>query len=150
MYRHFADREALLAAVAAEGFVGLNAAFAAGLSAAGTDPADRLHGLGAAYVDFALSHRGLYRLMFGAGQTVDAPYPGLREQSEQAYATLVAAVTACSESGAPEEAVAAAAIAAWSLVHGYVMLRLEGPLAHLPPEALPDAAAVLVNLLPKL
>lgn len=149
VYRHFADKEGLLAAVAAEGFAALNAAFAAAQQGAGPEPGARLHGLGTAYVTFALGHPGLYRLMFGAGLASRSPYAPLEEQSEQSYSTLVAAIAACSGPDASPAAITAATVAAWSLVHGYVLLRLEGQLAHLPAEALPDAAAVLANLLPK-
>lgn len=149
VYRHFSDKDALLAAIAAEGYMALNAAFAASLAAAANDPGARLHALGTAYVGFALGHPGLYRLMFGAGRSTKDPEPMLRECSEQAYATLVAAVAAHLGPAAPLSAIAEATMAAWSLVHGYAMLRLEGPVAHLSAGALPDAASVLVHLLPK-
>src|SRR5208337_674203 len=59
-YRHFACREDLLAAVAAEGFDEL----AAELDAA-AHAGDPLISLGLAYVDFATTKRGLFGLMFG-------------------------------------------------------------------------------------
>ena len=59
-YRHFNNKEDLLASVAAEGFGELFAAMETG--ATDSDP---LRGVGLAYVDFALQKRGLFRLMFG-------------------------------------------------------------------------------------
>ena len=58
-YRHFADRESLLAALAAEGF-GL-------LAAAQREAAAKigLRGMGEAYVRFALAHPERFQLMFG-------------------------------------------------------------------------------------
>src|SRR5271165_7033628 len=63
VYRHFADKDALLAAIAARGFAELNQAFDRGLAKARRRaPLGRLRALGLAYIDFALSHPGLYRL----------------------------------------------------------------------------------------
>jgi AcrR family transcriptional regulator len=59
-YRHFRDKEGLLASVATEGFRELAAAMEE--AAAGTD---QLTGAGLAYVKFALQKRGLFRMMFG-------------------------------------------------------------------------------------
>ncbi len=60
-YRHFANKDSLLAAVAAEGFRDLGAA----LAAAARGERDSLSAMGMAYVRFALSRRGVFRLMFG-------------------------------------------------------------------------------------
>ena len=57
-YRHFQDKEHLLAAVAAEGFV----EFAERLEAGG---ARDFKGMGIAYLEFAIRRPGLFRLMFG-------------------------------------------------------------------------------------
>src|SRR2546430_6260512 len=54
-YRHFASREALLAALAAEGFRGLGAEMAA-LASDGGDPLARFAALGLAYVRYAVAH----------------------------------------------------------------------------------------------
>src|SRR5437879_2813384 len=54
--RHFADRAALVAAVAEEGFRGLGAHVAVVRASART-PAQRLRALGVAYVEYALAHR---------------------------------------------------------------------------------------------
>lgn len=142
VYRHFADKEALLAAVAAEGFAALNAAFA---DVPAAPPADRLAGLGEAYVAFALAHPGLFRLMFTAARPSARQHARLQEESHRAFASLTEAVTACRAGTVPSPA---ATIAAWSLVHGLALLRLEGQLDHWPPEAFPDTAAVLSHLVP--
>jgi AcrR family transcriptional regulator len=62
-YRHFADRDALLAAVAAEGFEDLNRRYAAALEGPGDGKA-RLSAATAAFFGFAYEKPGLYRLMF--------------------------------------------------------------------------------------
>lgn len=119
-YRHFRDKDALLAAVAAEGF----REFAAALAEAGRR-GEPLSAMGAAYVDFALARPGMFRLMFSPLMARREHYPELRAAADEAFAQLRRGV----ESRAPEgEGVEAAAIAAWSLVHGLSHLILDGVL----------------------
>ena len=63
-YRHFADKEALLAAVAEHGFQQLGARFATATATA-ADPRAGLAALGVAYVLFARDEPSLFKLMFG-------------------------------------------------------------------------------------
>ncbi|WP_175482740.1 TetR/AcrR family transcriptional regulator [Actinokineospora iranica] len=62
-YRHFADREALLAAVAEQGFADLAAAIT---PPGDIDPLAALRAIGTSYLEFAVAEPHLYRLMFGA------------------------------------------------------------------------------------
>ena len=109
-YRHFPDRDALLAALAAEGFRQL---------------ADALEGktgreLGEAYVRFALERPQRFRLMFG-GQLTIAKHPALRDVALKTFAGLSGALAARvgDAPGARD-----ASIAAWALVHGLAQLLL--------------------------
>ena len=107
-YRHFPDREALLAALAAEGFALLG---------------EQLRGkpgreMGEAYVRFALEQPQRFRLMFG-GVLPLAKYPELSSAAQSAYQALV---DAFKDLPRPE----LAAAAAWSLVHGLSHLLLDG------------------------
>jgi len=113
-YRHFADRDALLAALAADGFAQLGTALE---SAGAGGPRAR----GEAYVHFALEHPQRFRLMFGGLLRLDA-HPVLREAAARTYRELVGAFEAVvGREGAP-----VAAAAAWSLTHGLAQLLLEG------------------------
>ena len=116
-YRHFADREALLAALAAEGFAQLGRALETG---AGSGPRAR----GEAYVRFALERPQRFRLMFGGALSLDA-HPAVRQAAAQTYAELMRAF----EPLAGAEAAPIAAAAAWSLVHGLAQLLLDGHFA---------------------
>jgi AcrR family transcriptional regulator len=119
-YRHFRDKDDLLASVAAEGF----REFAAALAQAGRE-GQPLSAMGAAYVDFALARPGMFRLMFSPLIAKREAYPELREAADEAFAVLRRGV----QSQAPQgEGVEAAALAAWSLVHGLVHLILDGVL----------------------
>jgi AcrR family transcriptional regulator len=125
-YRHFADREALLAAIAAEGF----RRFGASAIAANKDaPASStgLHSQGLAYVRFAREHRALFRLMFGPMSRTSTDE--LARASAATFDVLRSAVAA--ELGATElddPRVMVSAVYAWSLVHGLSYLALDGRL----------------------
>lgn len=113
-YRHFRDRESLLAALAAEGFAMLAEAQRAAAAAGG------LRGMGEAYVRFALARPQRFRLMFG-GQLKIARHPALREIATKTFAGLSGALAerVGTATGARD-----ASIAAWALVHGLVQLLL--------------------------
>lgn len=143
VYRHFADKEALLGEIALTGFRELASLFDGVLTRGGC-PRDRLRALGLAYVDFGMGHPHLYRLMFSSRIGED----GGSEEGRRPYQLLEDAVAACCGAAVPPGKVAASTIAAWAMVHGFVMLRLEGLLAALPPEAWPDTAAILDTLVP--
>jgi AcrR family transcriptional regulator len=110
-YRHFEDRDALLAALAAEGFELLGEAM--------RDHSGRE--MGEAYVRFALTHPQRFRLMFG-GVLPMAQHPQLGEAASRAYEALLGAFKEL-----PNAELAAAA--AWSLVHGLAHLVLDGHFA---------------------
>ena len=120
-YRHFADKEALLAAVAAHGF-GLLADRLAEADATGADAVAALSAQGAAYVTFACDDPALFRLMFGTAR--GAPHPALREAGGRAYSVLADRVAGMTSEAAREDM----ALAAWSLVHGLACLLVDGQL----------------------
>src|ERR1700710_2248552 len=75
-YRHFADKEALLAEVAAQGFRLLHARLAEAAASA-PEPAARLPAQGVVYVAFACEQPNLFKLMFGPAIADKASHPGL-------------------------------------------------------------------------
>ncbi len=134
-YRHFPNREALLAAVASQGFAQLAEAWLAAWRGAGAaGPAGRLRLAARAYIGFATEHAALFRLMFQG-----PPPPG----AEAAFAGMQATVAAALP-GAAEAAVKTRTLTMWSALHGFAWLALEGSirpamLRPLPPEAMLDA-----------
>ena len=123
-YRHFPDKAALLAAVAAEGFRGLSHSMAHAAAATAT-PAERFQALGRGYIRFALENPAMLRLMFGAEIECKADHPELAEAAGTAFATLSG--TAGEVAGASADQPArTAALAAWSLVHGLSNLLIDG------------------------
>lgn len=129
-YRHFRDKEALLAAVAEEGFRGLKEAL---VEAGGTerDPARRLRALCVAYVRFAADHPRHYRLMLSPAVR-GSRHPALRAAALEAFFELVRAVAAPSPSAEVGSVdFAARTMATWSLAHGLALLAID---EQLPPE----------------
>jgi AcrR family transcriptional regulator len=128
-YHHFADREGLLAAVAASGFEKLMSAMQAAVAAESTaSPLSRLQAAGVAYVNFAVANAEIYRLMFSGFLADRSRYPDLKASSDGAFDVLLALLgdRSRAEAGA---ALPAVATATWSLVHGLAYLMIEGLLA---------------------
>lgn len=143
VYHHFANKEALLAALAAEGFRRLGQAqLNPPPEAAGARTP--LHQAGLAYVRFAMAHPALFRLMYGgftAGQNhaelVNASMDSL-EASMQAVGRQLAG-----ESGRP--ASPQDMLLLWSIVHGLSNLALGGQLGYFGSQPGEIADAVLAR-----
>ncbi len=117
-YRHFADRDALLSAVAAVGYREL----ASALGAAHHAPASAgdLAEIAVAYVQFALTRPGLFRVMFAEG--CDRTNP----DRVAAVAAITEYVKAIARQVIPSADAEPLATAMWALVHGLAFLHLDG------------------------
>ena len=116
-YNHFASRHDLLAAIAEGGFTEL--AERQERTAAAAEPADAWRALGRDYLEFAVQHPQLYRLMFGAGVAHWREVPAVavaKGRSIQPLRSLVRHEPA--------------ALGSWSLAHGLAMLLIDGSLDH--------------------
>jgi AcrR family transcriptional regulator len=122
-YRHFKDKEALLAEIAAEGFVMFRDALARAYKTNPKDKVKRLVEMGMAYVDFALEHRSHFKVMWEGGIS-KAKYPQVRPAADASYLLLEEAAKDLLP-GAPVDRQQALVAAAWSVVHGYATLTLE-------------------------
>src|SRR6516164_4128381 len=136
-YRHFADKEALLAAVAEYGFRQLTARITAAVAGA-ADPRAGLAALGVAYVLFARDEPSLFKLMFGPAIETKSAHPGLDKAGWSCFNALRQAVEAAGFVDG-ETALNDVSLACWSLVHGLSALIVDGRLAENgpgPPEAI--------------
>ncbi|NET31061.1 MAG: TetR/AcrR family transcriptional regulator [Cyanothece sp. SIO1E1] len=139
-YRHFADKDALLAAVAEEGFHLLLTYLQKGMAKTPDDPVGQLQASGVAYVKFAISHPSHYRVMFGAFRADPLAYPSLNTAAQAAFDVMVNAIASGQQArtikaGNPQHL----AWVAWSLVHGLALLLIE---QQLPITDEPDIAAL--------
>jgi AcrR family transcriptional regulator len=137
-YRHFRDREELMAAVSAQGFGELTRAMVEGAQLESA-AFDRLKRAGLAYVKFALRRPEHFTVMFDTPASAAAGnlcfgstpskwmYPDAAEAAEHAFRTLKGLVEACQQRGVmPEGDPKAFALLTWSVVHGVAKLAITG------------------------
>jgi AcrR family transcriptional regulator len=127
-YHHFADKAALLTALAQQHLAELDRRFQAAC-AEYADPHEQLRALGMVYVDYALDHPAAFRLMFRP--EIGSPF-GSAPAATPVFGVLLQVVRACRADNAGDPAdTERVAFAAWGLVHGLAALLLDGPLAAL-------------------
>ncbi|ARF71025.1 TetR/AcrR family transcriptional regulator [Streptomyces griseus] len=132
-YRHYADREALVSAVAAEGYREL-AGYLAQAHPAPSTP-DELAAVAVAYVRFALEHPALFRAMFAE------PCDPTSEERVAATEAISQYVRTIVRATFPDVDADALATTVWALVHGLAFLHLDGKLD----SSTPEAVATQVN-----
>ncbi|MDD1527052.1 TetR family transcriptional regulator [Bradyrhizobium sp. WBOS7] len=127
---HFGDLTGLLSELAAVGFRQFNAAMTASCDAA-TTPLEAALARPKAYVAYAQAHPGMYGIMFRS-ERLDYSRPSLHEAAEASFAGLANAIGMMRQEQISGDALTlnqGAAIArAWSMVHGFTMLLLDGRL----------------------
>jgi AcrR family transcriptional regulator len=128
LYRHFADKRALLTAVATEGFRMLREQLVTAWEEGGRGRA-AFESMGVAYIHFAASNPEHYRVMFGGFVDPDACDAGLTTEAAGAFQALVGALAALQRDGAMrgDDAVLMARYV-WAVVHGVAMLGIDGQL----------------------
>lgn len=137
-YRHFRDRDDLLADVATRGFVAFDAALASAWDKGRPDPETAFHHLGRAYLAFAHDQPAYYSAMFEAGVALDAT-PELRLAADRAFQALRTATEALiAELPAGKRPPALMmALHVWAMSHGVAALfgRADGGRRPLPMSA---------------
>ena len=134
LYRHFADKRALLAAVATEGFRTLRHRLVAAWEEGGHDRA-AFESMGVAYVRFAVANPAHYRVMFGGFVDPKVCEPELAAEAAGAFQALVDALAALQRDAIMRaEHTVTMARFVWAVVHGVAMLGIDGQL--------PEAGAV--------
>jgi AcrR family transcriptional regulator len=164
-YRHFADREALVRAVARAALDHMGTAILAGQTGV-TDPVDLLREVGRGYIAFALDEPGWFDVAFfavrefvgsgsgtgsgigsdtgiGSGVGPVAPPAGAEAAPSRLLRSALDALVDAGMLG-PERVLPAASMC-WSGVHGFATLATRGPLAGLPRSALDAQADRLVD-----
>ena len=131
LYRHFADKDALLAAVATEGFRALRRELVTAWEVGGRGD-EAFRAMGVAYVRFAVANPAHYRVMFGGAVQSENPDPELAAEGRGAFNALVDPLASLQRDGLfrAEDPVLMATYV-WALVHGMAMLAIDGKLAGL-------------------
>lgn len=147
-YRHFRDRDALLADVAGQGFERFEAFLANAWNDGRPDTFTALSNVGKAYLAFARNEPAYYSAMFETGVPLD-DHPELRQAADRAFGVVRAAAEALCETmprGSRPPALMLA-LHIWALAHGIASLFARGDAARrklpMSPEDLLEAAMLI-------
>jgi len=126
-YHHFPSREALVAALAVEGFEGMRVAMEGEVACAGEDPIARFMATGRGYVKYAIASPASFRIMFGIARLCDvSQFPEIAAASEPVGALLMDGVARLVQlPGMPPLAQEQLGLLAWSSVHGAAWLAID-------------------------
>ena len=128
LYRHFSDKQSLIAAVAREGFRTLRLNLLEAWERKGRGQAG-FEAMGEAYLAFAVANPSHYRVMFGRFLESCVRDPELVHEAEGAFQVLVDALVAQQREGlARRDDPVLLARFVWSVVHGVAMLTIDGQL----------------------
>lgn len=126
-YHHFSDRRGIFRAIALEGFTLFAAALRAAEQRTDVDPSTALM---QGYVDFALEHKGHFRVMFRFDLTHIAEDPTLAAVADDSFDVLVDHVQRELGDSAPVDDIRDRVVAMWSIAHGMATLLIDGTLEH--------------------
>jgi AcrR family transcriptional regulator len=130
-YSHFADKQALIAAISTEGFRQLYERVSAVAKEYKTKPSRQLVEVAWAYVQFALDDRDRFKVMFSGILEKEREYPEFVVEAQRNFQLVKMIVEANQAAGVlrsgPSDLVA---LSAWGIIHGFVMLLLEGQISH--------------------
>jgi AcrR family transcriptional regulator len=128
LYRHFSSKQALVAAVAREGFRAFRLVLVRAWEDHGRGRAG-FEAMGAAYLEFAIAHPSHYRVMFGRFVESCARDPELVQEAKAAFQALVDALVDQQREGwVRDDDPVVLARFVWALTHGIAMLVIDGQL----------------------
>lgn len=128
-YRHFKDKNALLAGITEVGFSHLAGALQQVIIENSDAPREQLIEAGVAYVKLAIQNKQMFKLMFGGAWEFFNDDGEIRQTSDAAFNGLVEIIKSGQQKGVfKKDDVRELALVAWSLVHGYAMLASTGQL----------------------
>lgn len=131
-YRHFPDKETLLAAIAHQGFIKLGGQIEKVLSSHAADPKEWLPGIAWAYFRFASESPEHFRVMFGGFVTDPKKYEEFEWVGKRLFESVVSIMSRCQQAGVlPPGDPLVLALAYWSKIHGFTQLMLANQLGFL-------------------
>ncbi len=130
-YAHYADKQALVAAISTEGYRRLYETLRALIARYSGDPLRQLVEAAWAYTHFALQAPDHFKITFSGVVEKEQAYPSFVELSQKSFELVLQIVVACQavrilKPGPPD----LVAVSVWGLVHGVISLLLEGQISH--------------------
>ncbi|HNO86592.1 MAG TPA: TetR/AcrR family transcriptional regulator [Anaerolineales bacterium] len=130
-YAHFADKQALIAAISTEGFRQLYERVSGVAEKYQSQPEKQLTEAAWAYVQFAMDDRDRFKVMFSGVLEKEKDYPDFVVESQRNFQLVKSIVEANQASGRLRGGDSAlVALSAWGIIHGFLMLLLEGQISH--------------------
>jgi AcrR family transcriptional regulator len=120
-YRHFADKRALLAAIAQDGYRALAERLREAVQAEQGGAVDRLVAVARTYVELGVAQRARYEVMLGPRLNEDGRFPDLEAAIERAVAVIADELSRAAP-GAPPDRIRDAGIGLFASAHGLVQL----------------------------
>lgn len=148
-YHHFDGKSELLARVAEQGYRDLTATIEASVARADTDPEAHLTATGMGYIRFALADPPTFKLMFQREYVDPSSDEALREAADASFDQLLQAIEAIHQAHQLEgRSPIEDALLAWSTVHGFATLAVEGALDWTEDDLEPLAETIAQRLTP--
>jgi len=126
-YAHFADKQALIAAISTAGYTRLYEKLAEVVEKFEGDPVQQLIEAAWTYTEFAITETDHFKIITSGVVAKEQDYPDLVAITHQSFELIVQIVNNCQKTGVlrdgPSEMMA---ISVWSAIHGLVTLVLEG------------------------
>jgi AcrR family transcriptional regulator len=130
-YAHFADKQALIAAISTAGYQKVQERLERVWQENVDDPLRLLVRTAWEYVQFAVNEPAHFKITFSGFVEKEQDYPALVEATQKTFGLLRQIVAKCQEAGVmrlgPTDL---AAVSIWGAIHGLVTLRLEGQVPH--------------------
>jgi AcrR family transcriptional regulator len=124
-YAHFTDKQALIAAIATEGYTKLYQELAKAAASCPDDPAQRLIEVAWAYVQFATNKPDHFKVTFSGIVEQEADYPEYVEQSKKSLTLVTELVSDCQQAGLlKSNDIELLAVSIWAAIHGFIFLLL--------------------------
>jgi AcrR family transcriptional regulator len=130
-YAHFADKQALIAAISTEGFRQLYERVSEVAEEYQDQPEKQLVEAAWAYVQFAMDDPDRFKVMFSGVLEKEKEYPDFVTESQRNFQLVKMIVEVNQASGRLRSGDSAlVALSAWGIIHGFILLLLEGQISH--------------------
>lgn len=146
-YAHFADKQALIAAISTAGYERLYEALRVVAAQHEHDAARQLVEAAWVYVRFALDDPEHFKATLSAAVEKEKDYPAFVEVSKKSFTLVVHIVQACQKAGVlPQGPADLVAVGVWSLMHGLVSLLLENQIPRTLVDRMPVRTMLVATL----